>query len=328
MNLPKEILNKLEELSYGQNKNEIAKNFRKISDRYIGEKKGETLLNKSDEALAYAISRMPATYSAVKTSCEQMQEILNLIDKGYLGNLKTLIDVGAGTGAATLALSEFIDFKEIVCLEREDVMIALGKKLLEICENSNVNNARWTKFDIGCEELNNSSDVVITSYMLNEFSDEKVLDVVDKLWNMTKKLLIIVDSGTPKDHKRLIKIKNHLCKKGGKIVAPCTIGEGCALPENDWCHFSCRVERTKLHKEVKGADVPYEDEKFTYLIVARNDEMLQVKSINRVIRHPIINTNMVKVKLCVNGEIIEKIYTKKDKEMYKKVKKAKVGDII
>ncbi len=328
MNLPKEILNKLEELSYGQNKNEIAKNFRKISDKYIGEKNGESLLNKGDEALAYAISRMPATYSAVKTACEQMEKTLSLANDGYLKNLKTLIDVGAGTGAATLALNEFINFEEIQCLEREEVMISLGQQLLESSDNSNGNSAVWSKFDISYEELNKASDVVVTSYMLNEFSDEKVLSVVDKLWNMTKKLLIIVDSGTPNDHKRLIKIKNHLYKNGGKIVAPCTINEGCGLPENDWCHFSCRVERTKLHKEVKSADVPYEDEKFTYLIVAKDESLAQIENVNRVIRHPIINTNMVKAKLCSNGEIIEKIYTKKDKELYKKVKKAKVGDLV
>lgn len=324
MNLPVNILNKLEELVYKQDKKELAKNFRKISDKYIGDKNGQSLVNKEDEALAYAISRMPATYSAVKTACEQAIEMLKLQKDLSLQNLESLVDVGAGTGAATLALSEYVNFKRITCLEREDVMIELGKELLE----EPLENTTWLKFDINLEDFSEKFDVVITSYMINELAENKVLNIVDKLWNMTNKILIIVDSGTPKDHKRLVNIKNHLVQKGGNVIAPCTRNQGCALSEDDWCHFVCRVERTKMQKEAKKGDVPFEDEKFTYLVIAKEDIDVKIENFSRVIRHPIINTNMIKVKLCSNGDIKEKIYTKKDKDKYKKVRKARVGDII
>ena len=46
--------------------------------------------------------------------------------------LKTLLDVGAGTGAATLAVANQINLDKITCVEREDAMLNLGKILLEV----------------------------------------------------------------------------------------------------------------------------------------------------------------------------------------------------
>ena len=81
MNLPNEILNKIIELSYNVNKKEISKDFRKISDKYMGEKNGISLLSQDCEAIAYSISRMPATYTATLTACKQIFEIIDLANK-------------------------------------------------------------------------------------------------------------------------------------------------------------------------------------------------------------------------------------------------------
>ena len=293
------------------------------------------MLNKDDEAIAYAITRMPATYGATKTACSQIVEILNLIknEKMNLNNFKTLIDIGAGTGAATLAINEFFNLEKITCFEREEAMIKLGKTLLAASSYQGIKNTNWIKLDLNNllekeVEFNESADIVISSYMLNEFAEEKLLRIVEKMWKMTGKLLIIVDPGTPKDHKRLLKIKDCLSELGGNILAPCTCDKECGLPETDWCHFSCRIERTKLQKEAKMANVPYEDEKFTYLAVLKFNENIDFGNFSRIIRHPVIRNNMVEVKLCSKCGITNKIFTKKDKELYKIIRKSKVGDII
>ena len=60
-------------------------------------------------------------------------------------NLKSLLDIGAGTGAATWAISNFIDFENITCLEKEKNMMAFGKNLMLENKLERNNNLERTK---------------------------------------------------------------------------------------------------------------------------------------------------------------------------------------
>lgn len=112
--------------------------------------------------------------------------------------------------------------------------------------------------------------------------------------------------------------------KGG-IVAPCPNLETCPIPEDDWCHATCRVSRGKLHKLLKNGEVPYEDEKFSYISVCKNN--IDVKKFARVLRHPKIESGKITLKLCTGSGVEELIITKKDKENFKRARKVKCGDI-
>ena len=46
----------------------------------------------------------------------------------------------------------------------------------------------------------------------------------------------------------------------------------------------------------------------------------------RILRHPIVQNKMVKLKLCTSNGIKEVIITKKHGELYKEAKKKKIGD--
>ena len=129
MELPIDLKNvieqKLEEISV---KN-IQKDAENISIKYRTESgKGKKLVTKETEALAYSIVRMPATYGAVYTVLKNTFEICN-------EDISSLLDVGAGTGAGTWAACEFFHFNNITCLEREDVMLNLGKSLMYESDN-------------------------------------------------------------------------------------------------------------------------------------------------------------------------------------------------
>ena len=58
----------------------------------------------------------------------------------YNLNINTVLDVGAGTGAGSWAVSSLMDVEKITCLEREDAMANLGKKLMQNSENSILKN--------------------------------------------------------------------------------------------------------------------------------------------------------------------------------------------
>lgn len=318
MKLPEELNLKLEELSNKYKEKELRDAYAGISDRYMNEKRtGETLLNTEIDVVAYANARMPATYGAVYTALKNSFKYIEEC------NLKSLLDVGAGTGAATWAISNFIEFEKITCIEKEKNMLKFGKKLMS--ENRLEGIANWKEQNIVESKITKKEDLIVSSYMLNELKDDKKIEILENLWNNTNEILFIIEPGTPENYKNIMKYREYIIENGGYIVAPCPHQNKCELQENDWCHFTCRVERTKIHKNIKDADSPFEDEKFIYLVASKK-EIEGAK--NRVLRHPKIEKGYVEVKLCTKEGIkIEKI-TKSQKERYKNVRKVDAGEEI
>lgn len=286
-----------------------------ITDMYKKESgQGKRLVQDDDTTVTYAVVRMPATYGAVSSA-------LNHTLEQFEGRLESLLDVGAGTCAATWATVELIDeLQDITCLEREPSMIKFAKELMK---ESNFNQyVNWINSDICSFTPHRKYDLVIASYSLNELSTKDRELVVKKLWDCTEKILLIVEPGTPVAFKQIKRARDILIEEGANVVAPCPSSKKCPIMQDDWCHFSCRIARTKLHKLLKGGDAPYEDEKYSYVAFTRD----MIKSSDRILRHPIIESGRVTLKLCTEKGIVQKSITKKQKDQYKIARKAKCGD--
>jgi ribosomal protein RSM22 (predicted rRNA methylase) len=93
----------------------------------------------------------------------------------------------------------------------------------------------------------------------------------------------------------------------------------------DWCHFSQRVERTSQHRQLKSGGLGYEDEKFSYLVAAKNS---LPSTGARIVRHPGKHSGHVKFALCSSeGKIENRTITRSSKETYKRARKAEWGDL-
>lgn len=322
MELPVSLKEKINKKAEGKKQAELLEISKEISDKYINKSgRGNRLVTKDEEALVYSIVRMPATYGAVYTS-------LNWSLENFDEELNSVLDVGAGTGAASWAVSECLHKElKITCLEREDAMLNLGKEYMQN-ESVSLTNAIWIKQDVSNTEIKEKADLVISSYMLNELSDENRLQAVQKLWNATNKLLLIIEPGTPESFKKMKRIREYLIECGGNVIAPCVHNQKCELPENDWCQFTCRISRSKLHKILKGGDSPFEDEKFFYLAISKDEKITTKKEFSRVLRHPKIETGKITLKLCGSNGIEEKMITKKQKDLFKMARKIESGDIL
>lgn len=288
-----------------------------ITTRYMDEyRDGSSLLNKDIEAVSYANVRMAATYAALYHVFSDMLKYINEEDIP-----RSMLDVGAGTGSASWAACELINMNEIVCLEREDAMMNLGKELMS--KDFSCNNVKWEKFDISKNKIANKKDLVVASYMINELNDDIKEDVINELWNSTNKFLVIVEPGTMMGFNNIKKVRKILHDKGANIVSPCPSCD-CKISDDDWCHFTQRIARTKIHKELKEGDVPYEDEKFSYIVLSK------VKTDNcnlRVMRHPQIEQGKITITCCTKDGVGEKVFRKKDDD-YKTIKKFNCGDSI
>ena len=158
---------------------ELAQN---LSNRYMNEKRaGQTLLSKEKEALAYSIMRMPATFCAVTTALRHTLTIAENVE------IETVLDIGAGTGAATWAITELVNPKEIMCLEREEAMRKVGQALMK--HNAEMQNIKWINEDRTSANSIKGADLIVTSYMINELKPEERKNVIQKLLNLDSKIV-------------------------------------------------------------------------------------------------------------------------------------------
>lgn len=315
MELPIEFRNITEELAADIPIKKLISAANAISERYRSEAaSGQPLITNDTEAAAYAIVRMPATIGASGSAMQYAAD-------RYDGEITSVLDIGAGTGACSWAAANvFPDIERITCLEREKSMIDFGRNLME--KGDFPFECQWISRDI-TKGFDMKADLVTASYVLNEMPASMQEKLVSAMWNSAERMLVIIEPGTPKGFKNILRIREQLINSGAKILAPCPHGNECPLPDNDWCHFTARVSRTKLHKQLKGGDVPYEDEKFCYIAAVREDCN---PCSARVLRHPKIESGKITLKLCTSDGINEKIVTKKDGALFKKARKADCGD--
>ncbi len=311
MQLPSVLQMRIEQLFINMKPNEVRSAAEVLSLRYrMGEKApdGTRLLTSEQEMRAYCAFRMPSTYACVHRALEIT---------GVTG-FRTLTDVGSGTGCVLWAAEDFSEGLERAdLLERESGMIALAKELAQ--EKDNV---RWTQGDMRKMDIP-KSELVTASFTLGELAPEDAEKVVKRLWEATERMLLIVEPGTPAGFARIRKYMELLKDLGGNVAAPCPETEKCPITGEDWCHFTVRVERSRLHKYLKDGEAPYEDEKFCFVAVTR--EKVTPAGM-RIRRRPLIEKGCVTLPVCCKEGIKEIKVTRKN-ERFKTARKAEVGDV-
>ena len=317
--LPDAVIAKIEQEASRINRDQLKKGAQALSVRYQTESgHGKRLVTTTEDALAYAIMRMPATYGAVRAALSATLTSTTI-------NPKTLLDVGAGTGAATFAASSLFAFDQIVCLEREAAMRQTGENFMAAAEPT-WQEVKWHAFDLTTSPLTDHADLVIASYVLNELQPQKRREAWQALWQAADQMLLIIEPGTPAAYAQLMEARAFLLAKGAHILAPCPHERECPMLEGDWCHFTTRIARSALHRQVKEGEVPYEDEKFSYLAIVKEEG--KARNFARVLRHPIHAKGHSKVVVCDEKGIEQLTVTKKHGERYKQVRKAHPGDEI
>jgi ribosomal protein RSM22 (predicted rRNA methylase) len=115
-------------------------------------------------------------------------------------------------------------------------------------------------------------DLAILSYALEEAGGERGAALVAAAWAKAAQGLLIVEPGTPAGFGRILAARQQLLDAGAQMLAPCPQSRLCPQAskiESAWCHFSVRLERRGLHRLVKGGDLGYEDEKYSFLFMSK-----------------------------------------------------------
>lgn len=316
MELPGRLRQAVERHIQGMDQAKLKRDLQTISERYrTGGGRGRRLLTEDAEAASYAIARMPATYGAVATALRLALERTEF-------RPATLLDCGAGTGSASWAADALLELRSVTCLEREPAMIRLGRSLAAEASPA-LSGSSWVRRDLAKEDIPERAELVIASYVLNEMSEAEREAAVLKLWNAAERMLLIVEPGTPAAYRGLMGVRDRLLALGAHLAAPCPHASACPMGEDDWCHFRCRIPRSRLHKRLKDGDAPYEDEKFSYLAVTREPA---ARAEARIIRHPWTDKGRITLELCAPDGLWRLDVHKKDGDLYKRARKADWGD--
>ncbi len=316
---PQALASALAALTAERDGAQLARDARAISENYrLRTGEGARLLTREGEAAAYAAARMPATYAAAHEALAQALRASGLAPK-------TLLDCGAGTGAASWAAAAHLPLERVTCLEREAAMRSVGRALMRAGGGA-LPDAGWIDWDATAQGALPGADLVIEGYMLGELRADMRLQAAARMWDACAQMLVLIEPGTPQGASNLAAVRAHLAGLGAHVAAPCPAGAArCPMAADDWCHFAVRVQRTRLHKALKGGDAPYEDEKFCYLALTR--EPPRTPCAARVLRHPVIQPGRIALTLCRAGERTACVVTKKD-PLWKRARKMKAGDAV
>eukprot|EP00899_Mesostigma_viride_P029455 jgi/Mesvir1/9695/Mv12173-RA.1 len=157
--------------------------------------------------------------------------------------------------------------------------------------------------------------LVVAAYSLGEIEDERVRSaIVRSLWSRSSDLLVLIEPGTPRGYdviraaraqilKEHWKLKRSKASGGGAaredasegadasdimerpqpcyVVAPCPHDGGCPMAgTKGWCHFPQRLDRPHWQRVIKHfgkVPLPYEDEKFSYVVLRKSERPSPVK---------------------------------------------------
>lgn len=291
-----------------------------LSRRYRAETRdGKWHMSDELAAKAYLAARLPATYAAVVSALQEAADVCS----GFSPHSQ--LDVGAGPGTALwAALAVWPELKQVQLLEGSNAIRDVGEAL---SKHAIIPEIEWHAADVttGLQKAKASS-LVTLAYVLDELSEPAREKLIAQLWALTEGMLVIVEPGTPAGWQRVMRARTQLQGLNAHIVAPCTHSHACAVQLPDWCHFSRRVARSKIHRLTKEADVPWEDEKFSYLAVSRQPVLQSGK---RVLMQPKIGGGKVNIKLCsTDGSVADSLITKRDKELFSRARRADWGDLI
>lgn len=247
------------------------------------------LRNRSDVA-AYAAYRMPATFEAARSALD------GLAEAAPDWSPASHVDVGGGTGSAAWAVDAVWGGpRETAVLDWADPALVLGKELAAASDSPALRAAEWRRTVIGAGMALPDADLVTVSYVLGELVPEARREVVAEAARAGQ-AVVVVEPGTPEGYLRIREARDQLIEAGLRVAAPCPHDGTCPIEVGrDWCHFSTRVSRSSLHRQVKGGSLPYEDEKFSYVAATR---FPVEPAASRITRRPQIRKGLVLLELC------------------------------
>jgi len=317
MQFPIELAQAIERIAADFLPQELARASAELTATYHGRRKARPQLDRIHRA-AYLITRLPATYAVLTRGLQECKHRIPDL------RVESLLDLGAGPGTGLwAAASQFPELERATLIEDAAEWITIGKRLAQSSKNSAIGAATWRHGNVTGELPSGMYDLLTVSYALNELRPADIAGVIQAAWQRTGKVLLVVEPGTPSGFDLVRQARAQLIAAGAFMVAPCPHARECPMCDGNWCHFAERVPRSSMHRRAKGAELAYEDEKFSYVVFSREPALLPNA---RILRHPRKHSGHVELELCAKDGLKCGTIPRKQGEQYKQARKAEWGD--
>jgi ribosomal protein RSM22 (predicted rRNA methylase) len=318
MVLPTQLQHAIDQLIESKSLLSLSQARQELTDRYRTSIKSAQFMTTDAQRYSYIATRLPATYAAIEAVLQAVKERLPAL------SVQTALDLGTGPGTALWALDHcFSTLSTYTLIEQDASLIQLGKQLIELSEASQFKSVEWQQESFDQMATFPAHDVVLCSYSIGELKSSLIPGVLAHAWEAAQQLLIIIEPGTPVGFERIRLIRRQLIELGAYLVAPCPHHLACPMTGEDWCHFAARVERSSMHRRLKGASLGHEDEKFSYVVASKTPCPLPD---SRILRHPEHHSGHINLKLCTAEGIQYPTISRKRGELYKLAKRKEWGD--
>ena len=315
--LPPSLIQALDRYMRTCDRAKLSKAVARVHDKYSAFSLDRSLCGE-EEALAYILFRMPATFAAIQYVLSRVQEI----EPAFAPT--SLLDIGCGPGTVFFAMKEvYTSLERVKSIDRNSSFLDLFSKLLS--------SLKLSPPKMVCQEAallheEEQWDVGMCSYMLGELRENDREEVLSKVAQACSYLLIL-EPGTPEGYKTILQLRSWAASHGYTIVAPCPHALLCPMREcTSWCHVRVRLQRPSFLQSLKEGTKGYEDEALSYLILKRSKEMASPYA--RVVDTPQKRKGHVNLHLCEpNGKLEKVVVSKKDKDLYSQAKELEWGDL-
>ena len=319
MQLPRELREAIESLAERARYSELEKASAELSARYEAAQFKSAVMATEAQRLAYIATRLPATYAA---NLHALGEVASRMDAS---EIRSMLDLGAGPGTTMWAAAEaFPAIERITAVERDRELIGLGKELVAASGKAALESASWLQADLARTREFAEHDLVVLSYALGELTDAASAELVSAAWKAASKVLVVIEPGTRRGFAKVLDARQQLISGKARMIAPCPHELACPMAEaGDWCHFAERVERSSLHRRLKGGSLGWEDEKFSYVAFGKTAPRTAE---TRIVRHPLIHSGYIQLALCTDHGLDRRTVTKSEKAQFRRARKSAWGE--
>ena len=313
--VPPGLKSAIQEYLTGSEEGSLVDSTRRMSQRYREGGRSDTGL----DFRAYLVARLPATYAAVAFCLAELAKRVPQFTPA------SLLDAGSGPGTAAWAAAvAYPELSSFTFLDNNAQFLRLACSLAAQSDHPALQRARALDGDISSLQ-GVAAELVVAAYALAELPQSKTEEAAIALWQACKNTLLIIEPGTPQGFARIHRARATLIAQGAHLVAPCTHMNACPILVPDWCHFSVRLSRSRDHMHAKKAVVPFEDEKFSYVIASRTAVGLEG---SRILAPPVETKAAINLKLCAENGLTRQSIARRDRAAYKRVRKLEWGDLL